>query len=153
MKENILRSVRWHPHPIDLQFTSTRILSYVRRLFPPRRAALSLIFTFSLRRQMTDLDFDISCSSMMDTECVFEVRPMMNTFEEFCCGLTADSHPAFKMTSQFEGTMGRRGGEPIEVVVKCEPNGATGDLIGYVAFILPEEKAFSTFYKITCHSQ
>jgi len=64
---------------------------------------------------MTDLDFEISTSSMMDTECVIEVRPMLNTYEEFFCGLTADSHPSFKMTTAFEGTMDRRGGPPFEV--------------------------------------
>ena len=29
----------------------------------------------------------------------------------------------------------------------------TGELVGYVCFILPEEKAFSTYYKITCTSR
>lgn len=100
--------------------------------------------------KMTDLDFDISCSSMDYAECAFDVRPMMNTFEEFIVGLTADSHPSFTLTSEFEGTMARRGGEPTEVAVKCDPGGQAGEFVAYVAFMLPEEKPFSTYYKITC---
>ena len=77
----------------------------------------------------------------------------MNTYEEFVCGLTKDSHPAFKHTSAFEGTMDRRGGAPTPVTITCEPQGATGTLVAYVCFILPEEKGFSTYYKITCESR
>lgn len=102
---------------------------------------------------MTDLDYDIACASTTDTELDIAVRPMMNTYEKFVCGLTADSHPSFKMTSEFEGTMSRRGGEPTVVSIKCEPNGASGELVAYLCFILVEEKAFSTYYKITCTSR
>ena len=35
---------------------------------------------------------------------------------------------------------------------QCEPNGQTGELVAYVGCILPEEKPFSTYYKITCQS-
>ena len=42
----------------------------------------------------TDEDFEISCSSMDDAELTIDVDPMMNTFEDYFFGLTADSHPA-----------------------------------------------------------
>ncbi len=31
--------------------------------------------------------------------------------------------------------------------------GASGELVGYLCFILPEERPFSTYYKITCNSR
>jgi len=118
-----------------------------------KKAMLEEMTEKAISKDMTDLDFEISCSSMLDTECVFDVRPTMNTFEEYFVGLTAGSHPSFKMTSGCEGTMDRRGGEPVTVTVKCDPGGQAGELVAYVGFIFPEEKPFSTFYKITCTSQ
>ena len=90
-------------------------------------------------------------------------------------GLTADSHASFSIdtdrSSPMEGTMGRRGNEPLTVFVKCDTNGQVGssssstassafpistskyDQVGeYVAHlccILPEESDFSKFYKVT----
>ena len=49
--------------------------------------------------------------------------------------------------------MERRNGPPTEIKVTVDPCGATGDLVGYLCFILPEEKDFSTYYKITCESR
>ena len=70
------------------------------------------------------------------------------TFEEFYVGFTPDSHPAFSVTPT-EGRMERRNGPPTELTVTCNPEGKTGELEAHLCFILPEEKAFSTFYKIT----
>ncbi len=38
------------------------------------------------------------------------------------------------------------------MTVTCKPNSKRGDLVAHLCFILPEEKAFSTYYKITCKS-
>ena len=46
-----------------------------------------------------------------------------------------------------------RNGDPTVITVNCNPGNAKGELVGYLCFILPEEKDFSTYYKITCHSQ
>lgn len=114
---------------------------------PPEKQAMLVL----PKSGMTDLDFDISTSAMDYATLDFEVRPMMNTFEEYFYGLTADSHESFTITSEpIEGTMARRGGEPTPVSIRCDPNGKQGEFVAHVAFILPEEKAFSTFYKITC---
>jgi hypothetical protein len=74
------------------------------------------------------------------------------TFEDFYCGFTADSHPAFSV-SPATGTMERRNGTPTRLIVHCNPQGQAGELVGHLCFILPEEKDFSTYYKITCNSQ
>jgi len=102
----------------------------------------------------TDLDYDLECNSMSDTELVIDVLPVMNTYEEYFCGLTADTHSSFSIiNTEIEGTMDRRGGEPTTVTIKCDPNGVSGEFVAYLCFILPEEKPFSKFYKITCKSK
>ena len=46
-----------------------------------------------------------------------------------------------------------RNGAPTSVEVTVDPAGAKGQLVGHLCFILPEEKDFSTFYKITCDAK
>jgi len=101
----------------------------------------------------THEDFEITCASTGDTELTIEVSPVCMTFEDFHCGFTADSHPAFKVKSGMEkGTMERRNGPATPVTIQVDPRGASGELVGHLCFILPEEKDFSTFYTITCKS-
>ena len=49
--------------------------------------------------------------------------------------------------------MERRGGAPTSIKIKCEPSGATGELVAHLCFLLPEEKTFSKYFKITCTSR
>ena len=74
------------------------------------------------------------------------------TFEDFYCGFTPDSHPAFSCNPT-SGKTERRNGPPTSITVTVDPKGASGELIGYLCFILPEEKDFSTYFKITCASR
>jgi len=108
---------------------------------------------FELKKSgMTDLDYDIQVDSIEGGELKIDVRPVCMTFEEFYCGFTADSHPAFSVTPT-EGKMERRNGPPTSVTVKVNPSGRAGTFEGWLCFILPEEKAFSTYYKITAESR
>ena len=92
----------------------------------------------------TDEDYELSCASSVDTEVVIEIPPSMNTFEDYFYGLTADSHPSFSIvaeeSSPLEGRMKRRGGEPETVKIKCDPNGATGEFVAHLCFILQCEQ-------------
>ena len=97
---------------------------------------------------MTDMDFEMKFAHTSVGELKIDVRPVAMTFEEFYVGFTPDSHPAFSVTPT-EGRMERRNGPPTELTVTCDPQGKTGELEAHLCFILPEEKAFSTFYKIT----
>lgn len=92
------------------------------------------------------------CASTETKNLNIDVKPVCMTFEDFYCGFTADSHPAFSV-SPSKGTMERRNGAPTQITVHCNPQGSSGDLVAHLCFILPEEKDFSTYYKITCHSQ
>lgn len=99
-----------------------------------------------------DGEFEFGCASTDDGEIVIDVAPVCMTFEDFYCGFTPDSHPSFSVTPT-TGKMERRNGPPTSLKVTCNPCGASGELVGYLCVILPEEKDFSTYYKITCNSR
>jgi hypothetical protein len=100
----------------------------------------------------TDDEFEMFTGATETRALEIAVKPVCMTFEDFYCGFTADSHPSFSVTPT-TGKMERRNGPPTTVKVTCNPQGAAGDLVGHLCFILPEEKDFSTYYKITCTSR
>eukprot|EP00322_Chrysochromulina_rotalis_P012281 CAMPEP_0115859078 /NCGR_PEP_ID=MMETSP0287-20121206/16428_1 /TAXON_ID=412157 /ORGANISM="Chrysochromulina rotalis, Strain UIO044" /LENGTH=253 /DNA_ID=CAMNT_0003313363 /DNA_START=32 /DNA_END=793 /DNA_ORIENTATION=+ len=100
----------------------------------------------------TDYDLEMFCSSTEEGKLKVEVNPVCMTFEDYYCGFTPDSHPSFSVTPD-KGTLERRNGPPTELTVTCNPKGAAGELVGYLCVILPDEKDFSTYYKITCASR
>jgi len=100
----------------------------------------------------TDEDLEFSCSATEGGAMKVDVKPVCMTFEDYYCGFTSDSHPAFSVSPD-AGKMERRNGPPTTVTVTCNPKGASGALVGYLCFILPEERDFSTFYKVTCNSR
>jgi len=103
---------------------------------------------------MTETQFDeeleVFANPGDQAKLVIEVKPVAMAFEDFYCGFTADSHPAFEVTQNACGKMERRNGPPTPVEVTVDPKGAKGTLVGYLCFIQPEERDFNTFYKITC---
>jgi len=99
----------------------------------------------------TDEDLEMFTDSTTPKDLKVSVKPVCMTFEEFYCGFTKDSHKAFRCTPS-AGKTERRNGPPTEITVTCDPKGASGELVGYLCFILPEEKDFSTYFKITCTS-
>ena len=82
------------------------------------------------------------CASTETKNLNIDVKPVCMTFEDFYCGFTADSHPAFSV-SPAKGTMERRNGPPTPITVHVDPQGASGEIVGHLCFILPEEKDFS----------
>lgn len=100
----------------------------------------------------TNEDFEMFCDSLTPKQLVIDVAPVCMTFEDFYCGFTPDSHPAFSCNPT-SGKTERRNGPPTSITVTVDPKGASGELVGYLCFILPEEKDFSTYFKITCASR
>jgi len=100
-----------------------------------------------------DLAIEMECAAMDYTETAIDIEPMMNTFQEYFFGFTADSHASFSIdhdrSSPIEGTMGRRGNDPLTIIVKCDTNGQVGEFVAHVGCILPDEPDFSKFYKVT----
>jgi hypothetical protein len=101
---------------------------------------------------MIDQEFDMFCASTETKELYIDVKPVCMTYEDFYCGFTADSHPGFSV-DPIEGQMDKRKGPPTTVTVTCNPQGRSGELVGYLCFILPDERSMSTYYKITCRAQ
>ena len=66
----------------------------------------------------TDAEFEMFTASTDDKELVIEVDPVCMTFEDYYCGFTADSHPAFSIVGPSKGKMERRNGAPTAVTVK-----------------------------------
>ena len=98
---------------------------------------------------MTDLDFEMFTIGGEAKSMTIDVRPVAMTFEPFYAGFTKDSHPGFSVYPA-SGKMERRNGEPTTLTVTVDPGNAKGELVGHLCFILPEEKAFSTYYEIKC---
>jgi hypothetical protein len=97
-----------------------------------------------------DEEFEMFTTGGEPKTIVINVDPVAMAFEDYYCGFTADSHPAFFVSNNGFGKMERRNGAPTAVEVTADPQGAQGELVGYLCFIQPEEKDFSTYYKITC---
>ena len=107
----------------------------------------------AMKETSFDGEFDMFVIGKDKKSMTIDVAPIAMAFEDFYCGFTADSHPAFRVTQNSFGKMERRNGAPTSVEVTVDPAGAKGQLVGHLCFILPEEKDFSTFYKITCDAK
>jgi hypothetical protein len=71
-------------------------------------------------------------------------------YEDYYAAFTSDSHPSFSV-SPVAGRMDRRGGEPTELVVRCNAQGRAGTFVGNLVINLPEENS-KICYKITANS-
>jgi hypothetical protein len=86
-------------------------------------------------------------SNSKGSELVLQVKPVCMGFEDFYAAFTPDSHPSFSV-SPVAGRMDRRGGEPTELVVLCQPQGRAGTFVGNLVVNLPEDNS-KICYKIT----
>jgi len=74
------------------------------------------------------------------SELLLSVKPVCMGFEDYYAAFTADSHPSFSV-SPCAGRMDRRGGEPTELVVLCQPGGKSGTWTGNLVINLPEDNS------------
>lgn len=79
------------------------------------------------------------------------VAPTCMTFEDYYAAFTKDSHPSLSVAPQ-TGRMDRRGGEPTELVITCDPAGQAGTFQGDLVINLPEDNS-KICYHITVVSQ
>lgn len=107
----------------------------------------------------TDEDFVMECRLGEEAEIVIDVKPMFITKTEYFYGFTADSDPKIsidrKMSSDIEGEMAARAHQGqvddednVKITLKFKPE-SPGEFVAYLCLMLPSEKAFSKFYKIT----
>lgn len=69
-----------------------------------------------------------------------QVAPVCMTFEDYYAGFAEGSDPCFSV-SPATGRMDRRGGEPTELNIRCEPNGKSGELTANLVINLPEDNS------------
>jgi hypothetical protein len=97
-----------------------------------------------------EFNMDVASNSSKGAEMYLQVKPVCMGFEDYYAAFTSDSHPSFSV-SPVAGRMDRRGGEPTELTVFCNPNGRAGTLIGNLVINLPEDNS-KICYKITATS-
>jgi hypothetical protein len=88
--------------------------------------------------------------SFSGAELLLSVKPVCMGFEDYYAAFTSDSHPSFSV-SPVAGRMDRRGGEPTELVVKCNPQGRAGEFVGNLVVNLPEDNS-KICYRVTATS-
>jgi hypothetical protein len=96
------------------------------------------------------IDMDVASNSSKGAEIQLSVKPVCMGFEDYYAAFTSDSHPSFSV-SPFAGRMDRRGGEPTELVVRCNAQGRAGTFVGNLVINLPEDNS-KICYKITANS-
>jgi hypothetical protein len=96
------------------------------------------------------IDMDVASNSSKGAEIQLSVKPICMGFEDYYAAFTSDSHPSFTV-SPCAGRMDRRGGEPTELVVRCNAQGRAGTFVGNLVINLPEDNS-KICYKITANS-
>ena len=97
-----------------------------------------------------DGEFQMSVASSGSAQSLaISVPPVCMTFEDYYAAFSADSHPSFSVTPA-TGRMDRRGGEPTQLNVSCNPNGQAGNFVGNLVINLPEDNS-KICYKITAN--
>lgn len=89
-------------------------------------------------------------SNSKGAEITLSVKPVCMGFEDYFAAFDKDSHPSFSV-SPCAGRMDRRGGEPTELEVRCNPQGRAGTFVGNLVINLPEDNS-KICYKITATS-
>jgi hypothetical protein len=97
------------------------------------------------------IDMDVASNSSKGAEIQLSVKPICMGFEDYYAAFTSDSHPSFTLVSPCAGRMDRRGGEPTELVVRCNAQGRAGTFVGNLVINLPEDNS-KICYKITANS-
>eukprot|EP00580_Thalassiosira_gravida_P003110 CAMPEP_0201608510 /NCGR_PEP_ID=MMETSP0492-20130828/7630_1 /ASSEMBLY_ACC=CAM_ASM_000837 /TAXON_ID=420259 /ORGANISM="Thalassiosira gravida, Strain GMp14c1" /LENGTH=226 /DNA_ID=CAMNT_0048073323 /DNA_START=42 /DNA_END=722 /DNA_ORIENTATION=+ len=95
------------------------------------------------------VEMDVAASSK-GAELLLSVKPVCMGFEDYFAAFTEDSHGSFSV-GPCAGRMDRRGGEPTELEVKCNPQGRAGTFVGNLVINLPEDNS-KICYKITATS-
>uniref|UniRef100_A0A6U6IYT1 Uncharacterized protein n=1 Tax=Odontella aurita TaxID=265563 RepID=A0A6U6IYT1_9STRA len=89
-------------------------------------------------------------SSSSGGEHTLLVAPVCMGFEDYYAAFSKDSHPSFSVGPQV-GRMDRRGGDPTELIIKCDPGGQSGTFTGDLVVNLPEDNS-KICYKIIANS-
>jgi hypothetical protein len=93
---------------------------------------------------------DVASNSSKGAEVTISVKPVCMGYEDYYAAFAPGSHPSLAV-SPVAGRMDRRGGEPTELVVRCDPRGKAGTFVGDLVINLPEDNS-KICYRITANS-
>ena len=96
------------------------------------------------------VDMDVASNSSKGAEIFLSVKPVCMGYEDYYAAFAPGSHPSLSV-SPVAGRMDRRGGEPTELVVRCDPGGRAGTFVGDLVVNLPEDNS-KICYRITANS-
>ena len=78
------------------------------------------------------------------------VKPVCMGFEDFYAGWSPETPPGFSV-SPIQGRMERRGGEPSLFDVEVKADGQTGERVGYLCIVLPDDdEQFTIKVTVNC---
>lgn len=97
-------------------------------------------------------------ASHVESSCVYKameqalyVAPVCMGFEDYFAAFAPGSHPSLSVKPAI-GRMDRRGGEPTELIITCDPRGQAGTWSGDLVINLPEDNS-KICYKLNVVSQ
>ena len=93
---------------------------------------------------------DVASNSSKGADITLVVKPVCMGYEDYYAAFAPGSHPSLSV-SPVAGRMDRRGGEPTELVVRCDPGGRAGTFVGDLVVNLPEDNS-KICYRITANS-
>ena len=79
-----------------------------------------------------------------------QVKPVCMGFEDFYAGWSPETPPGFSV-SPIQGRMERRGGEPSLFDIEVKADGQTGEKVGYLCIVLPDDdEQFTIKVTVNC---
>ena len=85
-----------------------------------------------------ELQLEMPAGSDSAKSLMTSIKPVCMGYEDFYAGWTADSSPCFSVFPT-KGRMERRGGDPSDFEIVCKSDGQTGEKVGYLCVVLPDD--------------
>ena len=126
---------------------SVRETSEVGALEDDAEASSSRRAPASFSGDRLEVSDDASLLARLET---VTVKPVCMGFEDFYAGWSPETPPGFSV-SPIQGRMERRGGEPSLFDVEVKADGQTGEKVGYLCIVLPDDdEQFTIKVTVNC---
>ena len=97
-----------------------------------------------------EVSIDMPAASDIPRLETITVKPVCMGFEDFYAGWSPETPPGFSV-SPIQGRMERRGGEPSLFDIEVKADGQTGEKVGYLCIVLPDDdEQFTIKVTVNC---
>lgn len=86
-----------------------------------------------------EIELEMPAASDSSRTQVVSVKPVCMGYEDYYAGWAPESTPGVFAVSPEQGRMERRGGAPTDLEVQIKPDGQTGEKVGYLCVVLPDD--------------